>query len=170
MKTKKIAVYGLLVALALLMSYIEAQIPAFFAVPGMKLGLTNIVVLSALYLLGGKAAILVNLLRVGLVAAMFGNGMSLWFSLAGALLSGIGMIVLKPHFHRITVSMAGGILHNIGQILVAVFVMETTRVAWYLVVLWFSGLASGALIGVLGNELVKRLEPVTRRILRGEAS
>ena len=170
MKTRKAALYGMLTALALLMSYVEAQVPAFFAVPGMKLGLVNIVVLAALYLLGAQAALVISLLRVFLAAAMFGNGMSLYFSAAGALLSGLVMILLKLKFHRVTVSIAGGIAHNIGQILVAMIVMETGMVAWYLVVLWFSGLASGALIGILGNELVKRLEGPVTRFMKGDES
>ncbi len=170
MKTRKAALYGMLTALALLMSYVEAQVPAFFAVPGMKLGLVNIVVLTALYLLGAQAALVISLLRVFLAAAMFGNGMSLYFSAAGALLSGLVMILLKLKFHRVTVSIAGGIAHNIGQILVAMIVMETGMVAWYLVVLWFSGLASGALIGILGNELVKRLEGPVTRFMKGDES
>lgn len=170
MKTRKAALYGMLTALALLMSYVEAQVPAFFAVPGMKLGLVNIVVLAALYLLGAQAALVISLLRVFLAAAMFGNGMSLYFSAAGALLSGLVMILLKLKFHRVTVSVAGGIAHNIGQILVAMIVMETGMVAWYLVVLWFSGLASGALIGILGNELVKRLEGPVTRFMKGDES
>ena len=170
MKTRKAALYGMLTALALLMSYVEAQVPAFFAVPGMKLGLVNIVVLAALYMLGPQAALVISLLRVFLAAAMFGNGMSLYFSAAGALLSGLVMILLKLKFHRVTVSIAGGIAHNIGQILVAMIVMETGMVAWYLVVLWFSGLASGALIGILGNELVKRLEGPVTRFMKGDES
>lgn len=160
MRTKKLALYGLLVALALLMSYVEAQVPAFFAVPGMKLGLTNIVVLCALYLLGGPAAMAINLIRVLLAGLLFGSGMSLAFSAAGAVASGVTMILLKKHFHRVTVSIAGAVMHNVGQILVAMCVMETTRVAWYLLILWFSGIASGALIGILGHELVRRLEKI----------
>ena len=167
-RTRKVALYGLLIALALLMSYVEAQVPAFFAVPGMKLGLTNIVVLIALYLLGNGAAIGINLVRVLIVALLFGSGMSLAFSAAGAALSGLVMILMKKHFQRVTVSIAGGVAHNIGQILVAVLVMQTARVAWYLAVLWFSGIASGALIGVLGHELVRRLEPVIKRWEAGE--
>lgn len=170
MKTRKAALYGMLTALALLMSYVEAQVPAFFAVPGMKLGLVNIVVLTALYLVGPQAALVISLLRVFLAAAMFGNGMSLYFSAAGALLSGLVMILLKLKFHRVTVSIAGGIAHNVGQILVAMIVMETGMVAWYLLVLWFSGLASGALIGILGNELVKRLEGPVTRFMKGDES
>ena len=87
-KTRRIAQYGLLVALALILSYLEAQLPVFFAVPGMKLGLTNIVVLVALYGMGAGSAIVINLMRIFLVSVLFGNGMSLAYSLVGGLLSG----------------------------------------------------------------------------------
>ena len=169
MKTRTIAIYGMLIALALLLSYVEAQLPAFFAVPGVKLGLTNIVVVCALYMLGKGAAIGVNLLRVLLVGLMFGNGMSLAYSAAGALLSGLTMIVLQKKFHTVTVSVAGGLMHNIGQILVAMLVLETTRIAWYLAVLWFSGIASGAVIGLIGYELIRRLGPVVQQWKDGAA-
>ncbi|MBR1781353.1 MAG: Gx transporter family protein [Oscillospiraceae bacterium] len=160
MSARRVARYGLLVALALILSYAEAQIPAFFAVPGMKLGLTNIVVLTALYLMDWKSALVINLLRIFLVSVLFGNGMSLAYSLAGGLLSGLVMILLKQtgKFHLITVSIAGGVAHNVGQILAAMVLLETKSLAWYLLVLWLTGLASGAVIGVIGGVLVKRLE------------
>jgi heptaprenyl diphosphate synthase len=161
-KTKTIAQYGLLIAVALILSYVEAQIPAFFAVPGMKLGLTNVVVLFALYRMGEKSALAVNLLRIFLVAILFGNGMSLAYSVAGGLLSGLVMILLKKtgKFRMVTVSVAGSVSHNIGQILVAMALLGTTSIAWYLLVLWFTGIASGLLIGVVGGELCRRLEKV----------
>lgn len=161
-RNKMVAQYGLMVALALILSYAEAQIPAFFAVPGMKLGLTNVVVLFALYRMGSRSALLVNFLRIFLVSVLFGNGMSLAYSLAGGLLSGLVMILLKKmgKFRIVTVSIVGGIAHNIGQILVAILVLETTALAWYLLVLWFTGLGSGFLIGLLGGELCRRLETI----------
>jgi heptaprenyl diphosphate synthase len=161
-KTKTIAQYGLLIAVALILSYVEAQIPAFFAVPGMKLGLTNVVVLFALYHMGEKSALAVNLLRIFLVALLFGNGMSLAYSVAGGLLSGLVMILLKKtgKFRILTVSVAGSVSHNIGQILVAMALLGTTSIAWYLLVLWFTGIASGLLIGVVGGELCRRLENI----------
>jgi heptaprenyl diphosphate synthase len=161
-KTKTIAQYGLLIAVALILSYVEAQIPAFFAVPGMKLGLTNVVVLFALYHMGEKSALAVNLLRIFLVALLFGNGMSLAYSVAGGLLSGLVMILLKKtgKFRIVTVSVAGSVSHNIGQILVAMALLGTTSIAWYLLVLWFTGIASGLLIGFVGGELCRRLENI----------
>ena len=171
MKTKNIAIYGMLAAAALLAGYVESRIPVFFAVPGMKLGLTNVLVLIALYRLGNRGAMVVNLLRILLSAILFGSLVSLWYSLAGGMLSTLVMILLRHfHFHTVTTSVAGGISHNIGQILVAVLLVETAAVGWYLVILWFSGMVSGALIGLLGAELLKRLPgSVTAEKGEGEA-
>lgn len=161
-KTIYLALYGVLVALALVLSYAESQIPVFFAVPGMKLGLTNLVVVVALYKLGDKSAFSINLIRILLVSLLFGTVMSLWFSLAGGLLSTLVMIFLKHtnKFGVVVVSMVGGVTHNIGQLLVAMVVLQTKQLGWYLVILWFTGLITGALIGLLGGELVRRLDKI----------
>ena len=164
MKSKEIVRFGMMVALAMVLSYAEAQIPAFFAVPGMKLGLTNIVVLVVLYLMGDSSAIVINLLRIFLVSVLFGNGMSFAYSLAGGLLSGGVMILLKRtgKFSMTTVSIAGGIAHNVGQVLVAMALLQTRALAWYLLILWFSGLASGAVIGVVGAVMCRRMKKLIR--------
>ena len=161
MKGKIVARYGLLIALALIFSYLESLVPAFFALPGMKLGLTNLVVLVALFRMGERAAILINLLRILLVAFLFGNGYALAYSLSGGLLSGAVMILLKrsDRFHMLGVSVAGGLAHNIGQILTAMVLMETWQLASYLPVLWIGGMAAGLLVGVLGGEVTRRLPP-----------
>lgn len=158
--TKTLSRYALLVALALILSYIEAMIPAFFAVPGMKLGLTNLVVLAALYLLDAKSAFLINIVRILLVALLFGNGMSLAYSVAGGVLSWVVMALLHRTglFHVTMVSVAGGVAHNIGQILAAMLLMQTAAVGWYLLILWFTGLASGAVIGLLGAQICQKLQ------------
>ncbi len=153
------AAYGILIALALILSYVEAQVPAFFAFPGMKLGLTNIAVLLALYRMGGVSAMTINLLRIVMVSLLFGSFSSFVYSMAGGMLSTVVMILLKHigKFRPLTVSIAGGISHNVGQIIAAMILMSTAGIGWYLSVLWFSGLLSGALIGILGSELIKRL-------------
>lgn len=163
-KTKRLALYGILAALALVLSYIEAMIPTFFAVPGMKLGLTNLVVLVALYRMGTKPALVINFARILLTSILFGTVVSLWYSLAGGLLSGIVMILLKNtgKFQPLTVSVAGGVMHNVGQILVAMVVMQTNAIAWYLLVLWISGIAAGTIIGVLGSWMLSRLPEVKK--------
>lgn len=162
---KNIATYGVLCSLALVLSFIESQIPAFFAVPGMKLGLTNIVVLAALYYIGPKGGFIINIVRILLVAVLFGNGVSLIYSIAGGSLSFLVMFILQKskRFHIITVSIAGGVFHNIGQIIVAMILMNTKAIAWYLLVLWFSGIASGAVIGVIGAQVLKRLPKPSSR-------
>ena len=161
-RTRKIALYGMLVALALVLSWLEAQIPAFFAVPGMKLGLTNIVVLMALYCINAKSAFVINVVRIILVSLLFGSAVSLLYSLAGGMLSTIVMILLKRtgKLKIVTVSIIGGVCHNIGQILVAMALLQTTNLAWYLLILWFTGLGAGAVIGIIGGQICERLKNI----------
>ncbi len=151
--------YGILIALALVLSYVESQIPFFTFAPGVKPGLTNIVVLTALYKMGGKSAMALNILRIVLVSLLFGGFSAMLYSLAGGMLSTAVMILLKKLdiFSVTAVSIAGGISHNIGQVIVAVFMLNTTGLFWYLAVLWLSGLVAGALTGILGSILVRRL-------------
>ncbi len=158
-KTKKIALYGVLTALALILSFVESQIPAFVAIPGMKIGLTNIVVIFALYAIGDKIALAINIVRILLVSLLFGNAMSLGFSLAGGFLSYLVMVLLKrtEKFGIIGVSCAGAVSHNIGQILVAMFIMNTGAIALYLPILWATGIASGIVIGLIGGIIVRRI-------------
>ena len=150
----------MLVAVAFVLSWLEAQIPTFIAVPGVKLGLTNLVVLLALYRLGWPDALVINLLRIVLAGLTFGNLFSLWYSLAGGLLSGIGMILLKQLLHArlVTVSIAGGLLHNLGQLLVAIFVLDSPSLFYYLVVLWIAGAIAGAIVGLLCVPVVSRAQ------------
>jgi heptaprenyl diphosphate synthase len=158
-KTKQIAKYGLLTSLALILGYVESLIPAFFAIPGMKLGLPNIAVIIALYIIGVKGAFIINISRILLISFLFGNGISLLFSLSGGLLSLIIMIILKStkKIGIIPVSICGAVSHNAGQIIVAMLLLETTSVAWYLAVLWFAGLAAGVVIGIISGEVIKRI-------------
>lgn len=156
---KKITVYGMITALAVVLSWLEAQIPPFFPVPGMKIGLTNIIVIIALYKMGNLSAMAVNILRIVLVSFLFGGPSALLYSLSGGMLSTLVMILFKKtgKLKTVSVSIAGGIFHNVGQIIIAMLMMNTTGIMWYLAVLWFSGAVSGTLIGVLGNIIVKRL-------------
>lgn len=158
MKASKIARYGLLTALALVLSYAESLLPSP-GVPGVKLGLPNLVIVFALYRLGTADAWALSLVRVLLVSVLFGNGASLAYSLAGAVLSLLVMCLMKQsgRFSETGVSVAGGVAHNAGQILVAVLLLETTRLAWYLPVLCVSGTVAGVLIGVVSALLVKRV-------------
>lgn len=156
---KKIAFRGMLIALAMVLSWLESRIPVGALIPGMKLGLTNLVVMIALYRLNEADAIILNAVRIILVSMTFGNMFSLAFSMAGGILSGIVMILMKRsgRFSTMTVGVMGGIFHNVGQIIVAAIVMRTSAVFYYLCFLWFSGIAAGAVIGSLCARVVERL-------------
>ena len=160
MRTKDVALRAVLLGLALVLSWVESLVPLSLAVPGIKMGLPNLVVVFALYRLGWKDAGLLSLLRVLLVGMLFGNYFALAYSVAGAALSLLVMLTLKrtENFSIAAVSMAGAVAHNIGQIAVAVFVLETARLVWYLPALLISGVAAGICIGLLGALLVERVK------------
>ena len=162
MKTKKVAMLGLCIALAMIMSYIEVLVPLSFAVPGIKMGLANIVIIFVLYKIGTKEAILVSLIRVILVSLLFSNAMAMAYSIAGAVLSlGIMWILKKTDkFSVIGVSIAGGIMHNVGQIIMAVILLGTKQIALYLPVLLITGTATGIVIGIVSGLVIKRFEKI----------
>ena len=159
MNAKKVSLIAMLTALCFVFAWVEAQIPALIAVPGVKLGLTNLVVLVALYQLGTKEAIIINFVRIILVGFTFGNLYSMWYALAGGLLATAGMIIFKNVIKAriVTVSIIGGLLHNLGQILVAMIVLQTDALLYYLVILWITGSVAGCLIGLIGAGVVSRL-------------
>ena len=157
MKGKRVALYGLLIALAFIFSYIEMLIPLPLPT-GVKLGAANIVVLIALYLLGIKEAFSVSLVRILLSGLAFGIN-TLPYSLAGALLSLTVMVLLKKSdkFGLAGVSVAGGVAHNIGQTLVAM-VLLGSNMMYYFPVLFFGGLIAGVLIGLVSAVVLKKLQ------------
>ena len=156
---KKIATYGLLVALAFIFSYIEFLIPINFGIPGIKLGLANLVVIIALYISGIPAAFAISIIRIVLNAFTFGNVAAMMYSLAGGILSLLVMVIAKKtnKLSTLGVSVLGGVFHNVGQITVAIIVLETGRLVYYLPVLIVSGLVAGVVIGILAAEVIKRL-------------
>ena len=160
MKTKKIAVLALAIALAMILSFVESQIPAFVAIPGVKIGLANIAVVFVLYKLGWKEAVLISLVRVVMVSMLFGTLVSLFYSVAGAVLSLTGMVLLKKTglFSTVTVSVTGGVLHNVGQILMACLLLETNVIVYYLPFLILSGVIAGVVIGVVSAIMVNRVQ------------
>ena len=160
MKTKKLTVMAMTTAVAMILSFVESQIPAFVAVPGVKIGLANIAVVFALYRLGWKEAVAISLVRVVLVSMLFGSIASLFYSLAGAVLSLTGMGLLKKtgKFTEIMISMTGGILHNIGQIGMACLILETAALRYYLPFLLISGIIAGIVVGILSAVLVQRIK------------
>lgn len=155
---KKTAYTGLLIAVAFLLSYIETLIPLSAGIPGMKLGLANLAVFAALYITNTRNAFLVSAVRIILVSLTFGNTFSLIYSMAGGMLSLVLMAVCKKSrfFGKIGVSIVGGISHNIAQIAVAICILETPELIWYLPVLLLGGTAAGAIIGLEGALLLER--------------
>ncbi len=155
----RVAVFGVFVALALIFSYVESLIPFHIGIPGVKLGLANLIIVIALYKMSLKEAFLLSVTRIILSGFLFGNLFSIIYSLAGGMLSLAVMSVLKKSSdYSITgVSIAGGVMHNIGQLLIAMIVVETFSVVYYVPVLLISGLVTGMLIGITANEMLKRL-------------
>ena len=159
MKTK-VAYFGVFTALALIFSYVESLIPIQLGIPGVKLGLANLIIVIALYKMSIKEAYILSVVRIVLAGFMFGNLFAILYSLAGGMLSLTMMCILKrtDKFSVFGVSMAGGVLHNIGQLLMAAIVLESVSIGYYFPVLLISGLATGFVIGVISNEMMKRLK------------
>ncbi len=158
--TKRLVTLALLIAVAMILSYIESLIPPLVAIPGVKLGLSNIASLFALLTLGPWAAVSVSLVRVFLSALLFGNAMALIFSLSGALLSLVVMIIFSrlSFFSPVGISILGAVAHNAGQVIAACIVLETSAIIYYLAPLVISGTASGIIIGITAGILATRLK------------
>lgn len=160
-KTRRIALLGVLTSVALVLSYLEVMLPPIStAVPGIKMGLPNLIIIFVLYKFGLKEAVTVSLIRVFIVALLFGNVMTLAYSVAGAVLS-LGLMTLFKKinlFSQIGVSIIGGISHNLGQILVAIFLFDTIQIGYYMIVLSITGTIAGVVIGIISSILVKKLE------------
>ncbi len=158
--TKKLTTLAITVSLALILSFIESRIPAFVAIPGIKVGLANIAVIFTLYKIGYKEAVLVSVIRVLLVSFLFGTPVSLIYSITGAIFSLVTMMLLKRFtpLSEVTVSVSGGVMHNVGQITAASFMLSTNVVIYYLPFLLISGTIAGIAIGVASAILVKRVK------------
>ena len=144
----------------MVLAYVEINIPPLFsAVPGIKMGLPNIIIVFLLYRKGATFAAVVSLLRIILVSLLFGNAMAFIYSIAGGILSLLLMIILRKlnFLSTVGVSVAGGVFHNVGQILMAMLLLETAELGYYLVVLTVTGTISGILIGLCGALLIKRI-------------
>ncbi len=160
MNTRKLTVLSLSVALAMVFSFIETLIPPIVAVPGVKLGLANVVSVFLLYSVGRREAFTVAVIRVCLSSLLFGSAVSLVYSLSGALLSlGAMMLLMKlPIFSPLSVSVVGGVLHNAAQIICACIIMENAAIASYLPVLIISGTVAGIFVGLLAGLLTAKLK------------
>lgn len=158
MKTKKLTTMALLTAAAMILSYIETMLPSV-GIPGVKTGLANIAVIFALYRLGWREALGISLVRVGMVTMLFGSLSALLYSMAGAALSLAVMALLRrtDRFSPAGVSVAGGVAHNAGQIIVAILMLGNVGLAYYYPVLVLSGVGGGVLTGLTAAMLIKRV-------------
>ncbi len=164
-KAKKISLYGMLLALSMVLSYIEAILPFGIGVPGVKLGLPNIVTVVGLYSIGTPATLLISFARILLVAMSFGNAMTIAYSLAGFFLSFGGMLLLKSwQLSRTAVSICGGVLHNLGQLLTAMLLLHSPQLLLYFPVLLAAGIAAGAAIGLTAGALSTHLHRFLQRL------
>ncbi len=160
MKTYKLTILGLLCALAMILSYLESLIPPIIPVPGIKIGLPNLIIVFVLYKFGAKPAFILSVLRVFLVSLLFGSILTLAYSMAGAVLSLLLMALFKKLsiFSETGVSIIGGVSHNAAQIIVACIIMETAQIVYYLPALIVSGVITGAVIGIGGGLLTKKID------------
>lgn len=159
-RIKKNAWCAMLTALAMIFSYVESLIPINFGVPGMKLGLANLVTVTGLYLLSPVEVLVIVIMRILLTGFLFGNGMSILYSLAGGILSLLIMYLARKikGLSEIGVSIIGGVFHNVGQIMVAVFAVQSFKIAYYLPFLSLSGAITGMLIGIVGKKIYRNLK------------
>ncbi|MBO5209246.1 MAG: Gx transporter family protein [Lachnospiraceae bacterium] len=160
---KRTVTLGFLLAVSMLLSYIESLIPFSIGIPGIKLGLPNLIVLIMMYRYSGREALVVNIMRIVLSGFLFSNLYTILYSLAGALCSFGIMYLLKRtgKFSVLGISISGGVFHNIGQVLVAMFVVETYAAAFYLPYLMIAGILTGFIIGIVSRQLmpyIARLE------------
>lgn len=158
----RVAYFGVFTALALIFSYLETLIPVSVGIPGVKLGLANLITVIALYKIPVKDVYVLAVVRVVLAGFIFGNYFSILYSLAGAVLSLTVMVILAKSdgFSVMGVSMAGGVAHNVGQLLIAMAVVETFSVVYYIPVLLVAGLVTGLLIGIVSGQVLKRITDI----------
>ena len=159
LRTKKLALSAILAALAMILSYVEAMVPMPVPIPGLKLGLANLVILLAIYRLGFKYALAINCIRIFVTGLLFTGVFGILYSLAGGLLSLLVMYLLyrTEIFSMVGVSMAGGVAHNLGQLLTACLIMSNIRLMSYFAVLLFAGIGSGILMGIVAWLVCQRL-------------
>lgn len=156
---QKVALYGVLIALAMVLSYVDMLIPFPVGIPGVKPGLANLVVFLALYTMTAREALLISMVRILLVSITFGNGSAFLYSMAGGILSFLVMCIFqkKDFLLPAGVSIAGGIAHNVGQLLMAAVILENGAVFTYFPVLLAAGCITGGIIGFLGEQIRKRI-------------
>ena len=165
-QSQTIALLGMCTAVAMVFAYVEVLLPPLFtAIPGIKLGLPNIAIIFVLYRIGLKEAAAVSFVRIAAVSLLFGNPMTFAYSLAGGVLSLAIMALLRrfDFLSMIGVSVAGGVMHNVGQILMAMLLLGTAELGYYLIVLAITGTVSGIFVGLCGSLAVHRISFKPRR-------
>ena len=164
---EKVALSAVMVALAMIFSYVEVLIPFNFGVPGIKLGLSNLVVMVALYKLGAGHAFNINMVRIVLSGLLFGGVSGMIYSLAGGILSLLVMLLLKTKggFSMLGVSIGGGVSHNVGQLIAAICIVSNLNIAYYLPVLMIAGVITGAIIGMLSGKILQAVDKEGKRNL-----
>lgn len=163
-KYKKIAYLGLFTALALIFSYVESLLPINFGLPGIKLGIANVVTVLIIYIYSYKEALIVSIARIVISAFLFTNAFSLLYSLAGALFSIAVMTIIKKwdQLSIVGVSIAGGVFHNIGQLIIATLIVKQIKITYYAPILIVSGVITGLLVGLIAGFIYKRVETYVR--------
>ena len=163
---KKVALYGILIALAMVLSFVETLIPIPLPIPGIKLGLANLVTIAGFYLIGIPGTVCVTILRVVLVGVSFGNPYSMIYGLSGSFLSLFVMALMKKYhiFSQVGISILGGVFHNVGQLIFAFAIVRTWGVFVYLPTLLTAGCIAGAIIGILGGIMTERLIKFTKNL------
>ncbi len=159
-KTKRLALCGIFAALAIVAGYIETLIPFDFAVPGIKLGIANIVILCAVYILSPAEALLIAFFKCGAAALLFGTPVTFFYSVCGTMLSLAVMLLLKKSASPVGVSVAGAVFHNFGQLIAASFMLKSAGVFYYFPVLIIAGIAAGLITGFAAKLLLKYLKNI----------
>ena len=164
-KAYRLVILSLYVAMALILSYIESLIPLPLPIPGAKIGLPNIITLVSLLTLGWPLTLLVVIARIFLSGFLFGGGFSIVYSLGGGLLSLLVMSLLLHFFKNrisiILISVFGAITHNLGQVIVAAIVVQTTSLLRYFLFLMLLAIPTGLFIGITARELMRLLNKTT---------
>lgn len=162
-QTKRLSLLAILTSLALILSFVESQFPPIYqGVPGVKMGLANIVITFALYTLSPLDTIAISLIRVFAVSLLFANALVFTYSLAGAILSFLIMLILKKidKFSCVGVSVVGAISHNLGQILMAILLLDTIQIGYYMIILVITGTLAGVIVGLTASILIKRINKI----------
>lgn len=157
-KTQKIIFIALLVSQAMVLSFIERMIPLNFSIPGAKLGLANIVTLTAIYLFSFRESLFIVILRTIMTTFIIGSFSSFLYSFSGALLSFLVMYMLtsvsSEKISAIGISIAGGVFHNLGQLLMAAFIIRNIKIVYYLPFLMLTGVVTGFIVGISVKHLL----------------